>query len=790
MTIRTVKSNLPSSFLVLALIILFFGLLLRYTDLLGLPPYVDETQHIWRSQRITAGEVFRGIDQNKWFFSFMGGVLGARGPESLFITRVVSVFSGVVSIATCIALGRMLHSWKAGLIAGALYAFFPLGVFHERQALVDPLMTMFGILSVALSVLLARRPRIWVAVLLMASLSGAYFTKTSGLPYFALPFIAIAIFWKNWQTALKAALMSAAVVGVSLAWRAFIYTQAELTGISPRSTHTAGLENTIFSKLNEPDIRIRFLRDLGLLLELLVKYASPLVVILLLVSILWIIRSKSRRELLYLWYPAVVLLGIGLLSDRPTFWSFPPRYFMNIGPALAVLASVTFMLLIQQLPDTSSQKRWLTSGLVGLVALQGTLFALTAATNPFSPMLHSDDRRSYPGNYRDLVYKQVADVIRAQWEDSGRPTNLIYNGITHQLISTQLGIDVGQGFNSFQHPRELRRELAPLITNGEDFYLAEQVGMEWPPRFSDAIENPYKYSEYMGRFSDPATDIEIDLYHITGFEDGFDDIAYRELVPEPEKLEDFLPPLGAALDAAAPRRVVLFPEDHRPSLRKYTGVPISKLDIEVWPPDPQQTQEAFDFLDLGEEGTPVDFILVEEANIDPGRIILLTLQKNLFYAGDEWYGLHHRLIYYTGPTDPDMQPVNAHFEGNITLQDAAILDETTQPGSAVRLALNWTTENAIGDPFNIFVHLIDQNGNVATQYDNQPGNGLFPMPEWQPGEIIADRIALQLTPDIPPGTYDLYIGIYQPGSGLRLPVIDAPQHGPDYVILGSINIQE
>ena len=55
---------------------------------------------------------------------------------------------------------------------------------------------------------------------------------------------------------------------------------------------------------------------------------------------------------------------------------------------------------------------------------------------------------------------------------------------------------------------------------------------------------------------------------------------------------------------------------------------------------------------------------------------------------------------------------------------------------------------------------------------------------------IPDTHAIPLPPDLPPGRYEVRAGLYDPGTGIRLPlqfVDGAPAEG-DSVTLGSVTI--
>jgi len=90
----------------------------------------------------------------------------------------------------------------------------------------------------------------------------------------------------------------------------------------------------------------------------------------------------------------------------------------------------------------------------------------------------------------------------------------------------------------------------------------------------------------------------------------------------------------------------------------------------------------------------------------------------------------------------------------------------------VELVLYWQALEPVADRFKIFVHLIGEGGpsDIRAQVDAYPR---LPTSGWVPGEYLSDRVALDLSPDLPPGPYTLLLGLYESATGGRLPVIDA-----------------
>ena len=95
------------------------------------------------------------------------------------------------------------------------------------------------------------------------------------------------------------------------------------------------------------------------------------------------------------------------------------------------------------------------------------------------------------------------------------------------------------------------------------------------------------------------------------------------------------------------------------------------------------------------------------------------------------------------------------------------------PGDVLALTTAWKTDAALNGNATIGLYLRDANGNAIAQVDAQPGAGFYPTNQWQIGVPVWDNRAIRLPSDLPPGTYQLWIKLYDfnaDGSVHDLPV--------------------
>jgi hypothetical protein len=163
------------------------------------------------------------------------------------------------------------------------------------------------------------------------------------------------------------------------------------------------------------------------------------------------------------------------------------------------------------------------------------------------------------------------------------------------------------------------------------------------------------------------------------------------------------------------------------------------------------------------ERTVFSGTLTYENGIPDGPMTVKVSQVSVLIPG-EWQ------IRWASPAEgvagpAASQPIGVTFNNGIELVAAGVLDDP-QPGEPLRVALEWRAEDPVDDPVTVFAHLMCE-GRLLAQRDAIPGNGEFPAPNWQPGEVISDQFALQLPAELPVGECQIQVGIYNPDSGRR-----------------------
>ena len=133
-------------------------------------------------------------------------------------------------------------------------------------------------------------------------------------------------------------------------------------------------------------------------------------------------------------------------------------------------------------------------------------------------------------------------------------------------------------------------------------------------------------------------------------------------------------------------------------------------------------------------------------------------------------------VYSLEPTPPLSQLPDTAHSLNVSLGDSLRLlgyqlsDTAISPGDTLQMTLFWQASAPQERSYQVFTHLVDDSGRLWAQHDAAPRDWSYPTTQWQPNEIVADRIWLPISTDIPPGSYHLFVGMYNQETGERLPI--------------------
>jgi hypothetical protein len=111
--------------------------------------------------------------------------------------------------------------------------------------------------------------------------------------------------------------------------------------------------------------------------------------------------------------------------------------------------------------------------------------------------------------------------------------------------------------------------------------------------------------------------------------------------------------------------------------------------------------------------------------------------------------------------------VRYEFAGGRILLEGFDLIESAQP---VVLTLYWKSIEPVDKNWKVFVHVVDQAGEIVAQNDAFPGNELRWTDTWKPREYVVDQHTLALPERRDGSAYTILVGMYDPETGIRVPI--------------------
>jgi hypothetical protein len=117
---------------------------------------------------------------------------------------------------------------------------------------------------------------------------------------------------------------------------------------------------------------------------------------------------------------------------------------------------------------------------------------------------------------------------------------------------------------------------------------------------------------------------------------------------------------------------------------------------------------------------------------------------------------------------PDVVGVNASFGDELRMLGY----ELRRDGGRLTLKLHWRAEQRMETDYKIFVHVFEPATAIpVAQDDAMPHRWAYPTRFWGLGEVVEDVIPISLQ-GVPAGAYGVAVGVYDPVTTERLPVVN------------------
>jgi hypothetical protein len=470
------------------------------------------------------------------------------------------------------------------------------------------------------------------------------------------------------------------------------------------------------------------------------------------------------------------MIGPIFAEQVTEYGDVPPRYFVINTMPIAALAGLSLTALAGRLAGDKSGRRAAAlagTALAAGVVLPALAFDAALIRNPQSAPFIARDVDRYFVRQPVAALRSAADVLRAEWETAGRTQIHVMGPEDYRVaLEAYLGPGVGR-YRNYQWDTD--SIIVHAMAEGEPAFAIVE---DWSiPMLRELGVTDTEFVASLG----PA-----EVWRIRRVEGPIvEDIAARMEKVYPLPPDDGRGDLAAAL-RQAPRNTpfLVYPPREAAALGAATGRRDIPFRVTAWPPAPGDVPHGLAEATGIPDNSPIDVVLVQPDVTDPEAGLRLGFQQRWYRTGPiALYGVYAIQPFVTGPTNPNLTTLGVVFEDAIHL-DAAALAEGAGPGGAVRIALRWWTEVPVQDSFHMFAHVVDTAGGLVSQHDAVPGSGLLPLTAWTPGERVEDRFAIRLPSDLPAGDYAIWVGLYNPDSGLRLTVTEGAAGVPDHALVG------
>ncbi|MCA9980175.1 MAG: hypothetical protein KDD89_05065 [Anaerolineales bacterium] len=131
------------------------------------------------------------------------------------------------------------------------------------------------------------------------------------------------------------------------------------------------------------------------------------------------------------------------------------------------------------------------------------------------------------------------------------------------------------------------------------------------------------------------------------------------------------------------------------------------------------------------------------------------------------------------PSGVSPTPAGAVF-GDVIQLVGYELTPRADTDAALDLTFYWLSRAYTPQDLTLFVHLLDESGQIVTQHDAPPAWGQNPTSGWQVGDLYSETITLTA---VASGNYQVALGWYEATTGDRLAITNHPQQTDNRALL-------
>jgi 4-amino-4-deoxy-L-arabinose transferase-like glycosyltransferase len=387
--------------------VLIVGFALRLFHLTIIPVFADEAIYIRWSQIMASEPTLRFLplsDGKQPLFMWILMFYVKRLADPLFAGRLPSTLTGIGSMIGLFFLTYYIFKSKlAAILASVLWAVSPLSVFFDRMALVDSMLTCFGIWTLFLSLVTADALRLDMAMILGFVLGLAGLTKSPALFFAALIPVSVILLKKPKHLFKYAGLLAVAYL--------IAFGMYNIQRLGPNfnllTSRTGDYVFPLSRILTYPTDPIRYnLPTTGSWL-----FAMGPIGLVLLAAIGIILNYK--RSLPYdgrKYKKYILILGVWFLAplifEAEYTKSFTLRYILFLAPPLYVFAASAFN-------NLKCKWKYATGLAFVIFIVQAGIFDWFLLTNPEKANFPQRERSGYFQEWTSGIgIKQAADYVR------------------------------------------------------------------------------------------------------------------------------------------------------------------------------------------------------------------------------------------------------------------------------------------------------------------------------------------------------------------------------------------
>lgn len=396
------------------------GFALRVYKLTLLPIFTDEAIYVRWAQVMRAEPTLRFVplsDGKQPLFMWTMIPFFKIFSDPLFAGRFLSIICGVATLVGVMIIAHLLFkSKKIALVAGIIYAISPFAFFFDRMALVDSMLSMFGVWFFIFMYLTSKTKRLDFAMISGFLLGGGLLTKSPAL-FFAL-LIPTTFIFSDWPREkrriaihlIKLLFLLAVVLGIGYGMYNILRLGPNFNMVAIRNKDYVYPISHFWTNFKDP--LVPFIKQTWQWIWMM----GPAAII-----FLWLLGFATN--ITRFWKQATVLSVwfLGPIIVQSEFAKvFTARYILFSVPFLIVLASSAFMAKQKYL-------KMLAFVIFLVFALQAAKFDFNLLTDPDTANLPRSERSGYLEEWTaGTGIKEVADIINA--ESSKNPSQRIVVG--------------------------------------------------------------------------------------------------------------------------------------------------------------------------------------------------------------------------------------------------------------------------------------------------------------------------------------------------------------------------